>query len=327
MPNSEKKENNPNQKNKPVQYVTVENQQSGRRIDNFLKLQLKGVPKARIYQMLRKGEVRVNGSRIKQNQRIEEGDVVRIPPVSLRERQITGLPPKSLCQKLEKAILFEDEHLLVLNKPPGIPVHSGSGQNFGVIECLRHSRPNQPYLELAHRLDKDTSGCLILAKEADTLREIQSCLKNTDTRKQYLAFVRGHLHKKKIVVDQALKKGTMAGGERIVRINPEGKQAKTVFYEKSRYKMGSLLRVELLTGRTHQIRVHANYLDKPLAMDRKYGARDFNKTVKKMGLKRLFLHASEFELKLSCSKKPFHFKAPLPNDLQTFLEQIKKQNV
>lgn len=325
MPNSEKKENKSRQKNKPVQYVTVEIHQSGRRIDNFLMLQLKGVPKTRIYQMLRKGEVRLNGSRIKQNRRIEEGDVVRIPPVSLQEGQKNGKPPQSLCRQLAKTTLFEDEFILVINKPAGILVHSGFGQDFGVIECLRHNLQNLPFLELAHRLDKDTSGCLILAKNPDTLREIQASLKNAATKKRYLAFVRGHLTKKTILVDQPLKKGTLAGEERIVRINPEGKQAKTRFIQLSRYKSGSLLKVELLTGRTHQIRVHANYLENPLAMDRKYGDREYNKTVRKMGLKRIFLHASEFELKLNYSKKLFHFKAPLSDDLQSFLEHIEKQ--
>ncbi len=321
MPNHPKQENKSMQKNKSVQYVTVDPSQSGRRIDNFLQLQLKGVPKSRIYQMIRKGEVRLNGCRVKQHQKIELDDVVRIPPVRMVEQGETPVPSMAACERLSQSIIFENELLLVLDKPSGLVVHSGSGQKFGVIDYLRRLRTELPFLELAHRLDRDTSGCLILVKDPVVLKEVQQSMQLGHSKKQYLAFVRGRLSEKKLLVDQPLKKNTLAGGERIVRIDPDGKQAKTLFHEKQVYETGSLLEVKLLTGRTHQIRAHAKFLNNPIAMDHKYGDRKYNKAIKKSGLKRLFLHAIKFELELPSMKKTFVFEAPLSDELSSFLQK------
>ena len=305
-----------------VQYVSVESAQSGRRIDNFLIHQLKGVPKARIYQMIRKGEVRVNGSRVKQNHRVDEDDVVRIPPVVKIEAD-PGQPQISeqTVDLLTRSIIFEDDYLLVLNKPSGMVVHGGSGQQHGLIEILRSIRQDLPFLELAHRLDKETSGCIVLAKSADILKELHRSLSHQTTFKSYLAFVKGKFPDQEVEVSQPLKKNTLAGGERVVRVHPEGKTALTRFRKLKQFAVGSLVEAEILTGRTHQIRVHASHIHHPIAMDTKYGDKTYNKMLKQTGLNRMFLHSETIKLSLSVYSDILHFTAPLDRTLREFLNR------
>ena len=311
------------QKTTGVQYVSVDHSQAGRRIDNFLQLQLKGVPKTRIYQMIRKGEVRVNGSRVKQNHRIDEEDVVRIPPVKLPEpNQDEVYFSNKIISSLEAALLYEDDALLVINKPSGLVVHSGSGQKAGVIEYLRHMRPEQDFLELAHRLDRDTSGCLILVKQPAVLKQVQNILKDHTIEKRYLAFVKGNLAKSSFEVSQPLQKNTLSSGERIVRVDPNGKHAVSRFKKLQQFKLGNLVEVELITGRTHQIRVHLSHIGNPIAMDPKYGDKEFNKKIKKSGLSRMFLHAHSMVIPLEIYAEPLYLEAPLNHDLEQFLERI-----
>ncbi len=311
------------QKTTGVQYVSVDFSQAGRRIDNFLQLQLKGVPKTRIYQMIRKGEVRVNGSRVKQNHRVDEEDVVRIPPVKLPESSQEAIYfSNKIITLIEASLLYEDDALLVINKPSGLVVHSGSGQKAGVIEYLRHMRPELKFLELAHRLDRDTSGCLILVKQPNVLKQVQNVLKDHTIEKHYLAFVKGHLRESNFEVSQPLRKNTLSSGERIVRVDANGKHAVSRFNRLHQFNLGSLVEVELITGRTHQIRVHSHYMGHPIAMDSKYGDKEFNKRVKKFGLKRMFLHAHTMLLPLPNYTEPLHLEAPLNHDLEQFLERI-----
>lgn len=311
------------QKTKEVQHLTIEPSQSGRRIDNFLQYQLKGVPKSRIYQMIRKGEVRVNGSRVKQNHRIESNDIVRIPPVSLPDKCAKQhYFNQQLIDCLQAATLFEDDNLLVINKPAGLVVHAGTGEQTGIIEYLRHIRTELDYLELAHRLDRDTSGCLILAKSPIVLKEIHVSLNEKTAHKHYLTFVKGEWPKKLTEISKPLKKNTLSSGERLVRVDTDGKMAITRFQCQKVYQHGTLLDVELLTGRTHQIRVHACSEGHPIVMDHKYGDTEYNKQMKRLGLKRLFLHASEIRLNIPSYRHTFAVKAPLPDDLQTFLSKL-----
>ena len=317
MPEEQKNTRRDSQKNNSVQYVTVDKLQSGRRIDNFLMLRLKGLPRTRIYQMLRKGEVRLNGSRVKQNQKLKEGDTVRIPPVHLPVRANNTRVSDSLVTLIKAACKFEDENLILVDKPAGVVVHSGSGQKSGVIEALRQGRAEHEYLELSHRLDRDTSGCLLIAKQPNILRAIQKAMKNGATRKIYQAFVKGQPDWQSRLVNEALEKGSLAGGERFVRVSEQGKQAATEFTQIKRYRHGSLIEARLLTGRTHQIRVHASHIKHPLAMDRKYGDRDYNKHIRTFGLKRMFLHAKQLQLELE--GKSYEFDLPLADDLLAFL--------
>ncbi|MCG8325246.1 MAG: RluA family pseudouridine synthase [Thiotrichales bacterium] len=307
-----------NEKFISVQHVTVDNEDSGRRIDNFLFARLKRVPKTRIYRMLRKGEVRINGRRVRQDRKLEAGDVVRIPPVH-SVAPVLDTAPVFLQERLGKSIIYEDERILAVNKPAGISVHSGSRDSHGVIEALRSLRPDEPGLQLAHRLDRMTSGCLLLCKDNATLREIHQRLRQGQVRKFYQALVMGHPGRKTFEVQLALRKGQLRGGERMVTVDATGKMSKSVFRQVRRFKRACLMEIELHTGRTHQIRVHASESGHPLAMDRKYGDTDFNRRMKGLGLKRMFLHANRVEFSLD-GGKPLVISAELPGDLDEFLQ-------
>lgn len=301
-----------------VQYVSVSDEDTGRRIDNFLFTRFKSVPKTRIYRMLRKGEVRLNGSRVKQDRKLQSGDVVRIPPVHM-DIQDKAMPPGYLVQRLLDNIIYEDDKILVVNKPGGISVHSGSRDPYGVIEALRSARQDNANLQLAHRLDRMTSGCLLFSKRNDVLRELHSAFRRGQINKKYLALVMGKPGANSFHVDLPLKKGTLISGERMVQVDNSGKQAQSNFHVKKQFKTAALMEVELLTGRTHQIRVHASHAGHPLAMDKKYGRPEFNRQMKELGLKRMFLHASCLEFRLTKMKKPMQIKADLPDDLKNIL--------
>ncbi|MBB3101872.1 23S rRNA pseudouridine(955/2504/2580) synthase RluC [Azomonas macrocytogenes] len=282
-----------------VQMLVVAPELAGQRIDNFLRNQLKGVPKTLIYRILRKGEVRVNKGRIKPEYRLQVGDIVRVPPLRLAERDEPVLVSTGLLERLESAILHEDKVLIVLDKPAGIAVHGGSGLSFGVIEALRQLRPEARELELVHRLDRDTSGLLMIAKKRSMLRHLHEALRGDGVDKRYLALVRGYWESSKKQVSAPLLKNTLRSGERVVEVNPEGKDALTLFRVIRRFgNFATLIEARPVTGRTHQIRVHARHAGHPIAGDGKYGDDDFTQAIRELGGKRLFLHACSLTVPL-----------------------------
>jgi 23S rRNA pseudouridine955/2504/2580 synthase len=305
----------------------VDEERAGQRIDNFLLASLKGVPKSRIYRMLRKGEVRVNKGRIKAHYRLKSGDAVRIPPVRMAEPEALVSPGTRVLQRIESSIIAEEKGFLLLNKPTGIAVHGGSGLKYGVIEALRMLRPDAPYLELAHRLDRDTSGCLLIAKRRSVLRELHRLLREKGMDKRYLALVKGQWQGGERKVDAPLLKNTVKSGERIVRVSDEGKPAVSIFRPVTIFADASLVEVSLLTGRTHQIRVHAASIGHPIVGDEKYGDEAFNHQMKHYGVRRLFLHARSLAFSLAGLDEQlpaYEFTAPLGNELETVLNNLPK---
>ncbi|MBN8726314.1 MAG: RluA family pseudouridine synthase [Xanthomonadales bacterium] len=301
--------------------VEVSEDRAGQRLDNFLAGRLKGVPRSLIYRICRSGEVRVNGGRARPDLRLSAGDTVRIPPVRLAERAPAAAPPGADLERIEGVIIHEDRDFLVIDKPAGVASHGGSGISFGAIELMRAARPRDT-LELVHRLDRDTSGVLVLARRRSALTGLQAAIREGRVEKRYLALVEGHLHQSRLPVDAPLRKSILQGGERMVRVDPEhGKPSRSVFLELERYADASLVEVTLETGRTHQIRVHARHVGHPLAGDEKYGERDFNKTMRERGLRRLFLHAARFQFDLG--EKSFGFSAPLPAELARVIDALQ----
>lgn len=305
-----------------VQYVTIEADFAGQRIDNFLVTRLKGVPKTHIYKILRKGEVRVNKKRIQPSYRLQEGDQVRVPPLKLDAPKTHPTPNQNLITTLTDRIIYEDDKVMIINKPSGIAVHGGSGVRLGLVEALRNMFPKLPQLELAHRLDSDTSGCLVLGKKRSALREIHDLFRNGQVSKKYLALTKGHWDESEFRVDAPLQKNQLAGGERIVKVNKEGKASLTEFAPLKSFKDAMLVEATLHTGRTHQIRVHAQYCNHSIAGDEKYGDREFNKQMRQLGLKRLFLHAHSVEFVLPSTGQKIQAKASLDNDLEELLRVL-----
>jgi 23S rRNA pseudouridine955/2504/2580 synthase len=314
--------NSPSQSPKAY-FVEVDAEHAGQRVDNFLITHLKGVPKTHIYRVIRKGEVRVNKGRVKQTTRLQEGDSVRIPPIRQSERSNQTLDG-ARYEFLNKAILFEDDAILVLNKPSGMAVHAGSGIKVGVIEALRSLRTDLKYIELAHRLDRETSGCLVLAKKSSALKALNddfktNSLKNPRLDKRYLALVMGKWQFGQRRVTKALNTNAKRGGERMVVIDQSGSYASSIMTPRSTSEMASLLEVKLLTGRTHQVRVHCQSEGHPVAGDQKYGDREFNKRLKSVGLSRLFLHAASIKFFHPITLQSVKVEAPLPIELKSVL--------
>ncbi len=314
-----------NSTNQQVRLLVIDAEQEGQRIDNFLKTQLKGVPKSLIYRIVRKGEVRVNKKRIKPEYKLEIGDEVRIPPVRVAEENALPSAKLSSIQALEAQILYEDEALIVLNKPAGMAVHGGSGLSFGVIEGLRALRPESRFLELVHRLDRDTSGCLLVAKKRSALKSLHEQLRLKSMRKQYAALVRGQWQTHVKVVNAPLLKNVLQSGERIVRVNPEGKPSETRFRVMMRFAEATLVEASPITGRTHQIRVHTAHAGHPIACDDKYGEAEFDARMRALGLQRLFLHASRVTFVHPGSQKEMSFEAPLDPHLQQLLQVLTRE--
>ena len=304
-----------------VRQVEIGPERDGQRIDNALVTLLKGVPKSMIYRLLRTGQVRVNGKRAKPDTRLAGGDQVRIPPVRTAEPGGGAMPPAAMIEQVERAIVFEDREFLVIDKPSGIASHGGSGVTFGAIELLRASRPEET-IELAHRLDRDTSGVLVFAKKRSALTGLQELIRENQTTKQYLALLKGHTHKARFDVNAPLRKSLLQGGERMVRVADDGKPSLTRFHIVDIFADASLAEVTLFTGRTHQIRVHAQHIEHPLAGDEKYGEKGFNQNMRGFGLKRLFLHAARFEFELD--GKSYSFSAPLAPDLAAVIDALPK---
>jgi len=311
-----------NEQKSQVQLETIDEDQAGQRIDNFLLSKLKGVPKSRIYRLLRKGEVRVNKGRIKPVYRLKPGDIVRIPPIRQSDRSDKALPDRFILRRIENSILFENKHFLILDKPTGIAVHGGSGVAYGIIEGLRALKPEEKYLELVHRLDRETSGCLVIAKKRSFLRSLHEQLRNKQTEKRYLALVRGDWTDGERRVDAPLYKNVLQSGERVVRVNQQGKEACSIFIPKIRSSKASLMELKPVTGRTHQLRVHAAHINYPIAGDTKYGDENFNKAMRSIGLKRLFLHAHFIRFQLPDGQK-VEFSAPLPGELQKIVDEMQ----
>jgi len=295
--------------------------QGGQRIDNFLLRHLKGVPKTLIYRILRKGEVRVNKGRIKADYRVQPDDVIRIPPI--RRNMEEKRPPSSRSvSALSDRILYEDTRIIIINKPSGMAVHGGSGVSHGVIEAMRHWRQDLHYLELVHRLDRETSGCLILAKKRSALRQLHQLLRDGEVEKHYLALVKGPWPHGNRRIEIALRKNVLRSGERVVNVNEDGKTAISTFYPLSVGKRASLMEIHIETGRTHQIRVHAAHLGHPLAGDDKYGDKEFNREMQKLGLSRLFLHARSLAFTLTEPHKSIAVNAPLDKELNQVIEKL-----
>ncbi len=287
----------------------------GQRIDNFLIRNLKGVPKSHVYRILRSGEVRVNSGRIKPDYRLVDGDKVRVPPVRVATPE--ARPP---ARSLALPVVFEDDALIVIDKPSGVAVHGGSGISFGVIESLRAERPKAKFLELAHRLDRDTSGLLMVGKKRTALVELHRMLRDGEVRKDYVAIVKGRWKGGGRKIDVPLHKYVTAEGERRVSVRDDGQQAISLFKPLAAGDTASMLDIRLMTGRTHQIRVHAAHVGHPILGDDKYGDFDLNRALVKQGVKRLFLHARQLSLSHPISGEPLAFVSPLPPEMQRFLD-------
>ncbi len=310
--------------NPSVQLIPISEDEAGQRIDNFLLKILKGVPKSMIYRIVRKGEVRVNKKRIKPEYKLLSGDEVRVPPVRVAERDEVPVSAKlDKVAALADCILYEDDHLLILNKPSGTAVHGGSGLSFGVIEGLRALRPEARFLELVHRLDRDTSGVLLVAKKRSALRSLHEQLRLKGMQKDYLALVRGEWQSHCKVVQAPLLKNILQSGERIVRVNAEGKPSETRFKIEERYEFATLVKASPVTGRTHQIRVHAQYAGHPIAFDDRYGDREFDGQLAGTGLNRLFLHAAALRFEHPGTGETMRVEAPLDLKLRNCLKKLR----
>ncbi|WP_075180992.1 23S rRNA pseudouridine(955/2504/2580) synthase RluC [Pantoea sp. 1.19] len=308
-----------------VQIVAVSADEAGQRIDNFLRTQLKGVPKSMIYRILRKGEVRVNKKRIKPEYKLQAGDEVRIPPVRVAERDEAAISPKlAKVASLEGAIVYEDDAILVMNKPSGTAVHGGSGLSFGVIEGLRALRPDARFLELVHRLDRDTSGILLVAKKRSALRALHEQLREKGMQKDYLALVRGQWPSHLKRVQAPLQKNILQSGERMVRVSAEGKASETLFKVEERFAEATLVKASPVTGRTHQIRVHTLHAGHPIAFDDRYGDRAFDARLAPTGLQRLFLHAAALTFTHPSSGETLRVEAPLDGALKRCLQALRQ---
>lgn len=307
-----------------VQMLTISEEEAGQRIDNFLLKICKGVPKSHVYQILRSGQVRVNKGRIDQLYRLKQGDVLRVPPVRIAEPR-TLLSP---APKTEFAILFEDAHLLVIDKPSGVAVHGGSGVSYGVIEQLRAARPDAKFLELVHRLDRETSGILLLAKKRSALTNLHEQMRDGLTDKRYLTLITGNWTNQRQHIKLPLHKYTAADGERRVRVQADGLPSHTVFTVLRRFGEFTLLEAQLKTGRTHQIRVHLSASGFAMAGDDKYGDFALNRRLQKpeghrIALKRMFLHAHQISFTHPDTGQPMTLTAPLPKDCQQFLTSLQ----
>lgn len=313
-----------------VVFETVSEHEQGQRLDNFLLKRLKGVPKSKIYQIIRKGEVRIDKGRAQAASKLAVGQIVRIPPIRQSQKNEDIVAGQLKLKKnqaqmvvIEEAVLFEDKHILVLNKPAGLAVHGGSGISLGLIELLRASRPQHDFLELVHRLDKETSGCIVIAKRGAVLRELHELIRGSSIEKHYYALLKGRWNGTKHIIEAPLLKSTLASGERMVRVSREGKESSTIFTIKEHFKDATLVDAQLLTGRTHQIRVHSQFAGHPILGDEKYGHPDANVKFASLGLQRMFLHAHSLTLPLSFYEEPLTIQAPLDKRLQAFLHLLQ----
>ena len=311
------------QRRAAVSYLDAASGDAGQRVDNFLARHLKDVPRSLIYRILRTGEVRVNGRRARPEYRLSEGDRVRLPPLQREQRASPKQPSKSLRDFIADTIIHEDRELIVVNKPAGVAVHGGSGLSFGVIEALRALHPELKELDLVHRLDRETSGCLLVAKRRSALRELHALLREREMEKTYLALVVGHWPFGMKTIDLPVKTNLKQGGERVVRVHAEGQAATSTFTPVRHFrKIASLMSVSIGTGRTHQIRVHAAHAGYPIAGDDKYGDKEKDAKLREYGLQRMFLHAHALSFPRAGMREPFTITAPLPPELEAVVERL-----
>jgi 23S rRNA pseudouridine955/2504/2580 synthase len=311
-----------------VKWLTVDEESDGQRLDNFLIRHLKGVPKTHVYRIIRSGEVRVNKGRASADTRIETGDVVRLPPVRISDKVAEKAARPAPGR--EFPLLLEDDALMAIDKPSGVAVHGGSGVSFGVIEQLRQARPLAKLLELVHRLDRETSGILLVAKKRSALKHLQDQFRERETGKTYLALVQGSWPEKLKVIDSALHKFLLPDGERRVKVtsneDPDGMRSITLVKVAERLVDCTLLEVTIKTGRTHQIRVHLASQGHPIAGDDKYGDFEWNKVLQKQGLKRMFLHAWRLQFSHPATGKRVELKSNLPSELQLYVNHAKPKS-
>jgi 23S rRNA pseudouridine955/2504/2580 synthase len=305
-----------------VQLVKVGERGEGQRLDNFLAKMLQDVPKTHLFRVIRKGEVRINGKRSRPETRLLASDIVRVPPIRVGAAAPPRRAPPRMVEGLTGAIIFEDARLLVIDKPAGIAVHGGSGVSFGVIEALRAARPEET-LELVHRIDRDTSGLLLIARKPAALRTLHALMRDGKVEKRYLALVKGKWELGTKRIDVPLRTDTRVGGERTVKAHESGKEAASLFKPVQFFgKRASLMEVSLETGRTHQIRVHAAHAGYPLAGDEKYGEAEFNEKMQEVGLKRMFLHAHQLSFVWPDTGAEFSVSAPLPAELSAVVDSL-----
>lgn len=307
-----------------VQFIEATAEDAGQRIDNFLMRHFRNVPKTLIYRVIRKGEVRVNKGRVKQNTRLNAGDIVRIPPIRVPEKTEIVVPQGQL-ERIEAAILYEDKDLMVVNKPAGLAVHGGSGVNWGLVEIVRQLRPLAKRVELVHRLDRDTSGCILLAKKASVLKQLHAQIREDKLLKVYMALVTGHWPANKNKIDLPLLKNTLQSGERMVRVAKEGKPSVSYFELKQDFADCSLVSVRLKTGRTHQIRVHAQSMGHALIGDNKYGDQTIDKPFRALGFKRLGLHAQRLGFRHPQTDEWLEIVAPLDEAFKQLLTHLSSE--
>lgn len=307
-----------------VQWITVEPDMAGQRLDNFLMARLRGIPKGKIYRIVRKGEVRVNKGRVKPDTRLQAGDQVRIPPVVKPERPTSSIPGERVQAVMENAVVFENDELLVVNKPSGIAVHGGSGLSFGLIEVLRAARPEARFLELVHRLDRDTSGLVMVAKKRSALKFLQDELRRREVRKHYHALVSGHWPGEVSEVSEPLLRYEMPNGERRVRVDEEGKPSLTRYRVLDAWSGYSLVEASPVTGRTHQIRVHCASAGHPIAGDDKYMDAASQRAFRSVGGNRLMLHARSLEVRLPVSEQWHRLEAPYDDAFAAVLVHLDR---
>jgi 23S rRNA pseudouridine955/2504/2580 synthase len=305
-----------------VQMLEIDSSSAGQRLDNFLIRQCKGVPKSHLYRAVRSGQVRVNRGRVKVDYRLQLGDLVRVPPMRVAQGEVKPLAPKA-----EFPIVFEDDDILVVNKPSGVAVHGGSGVSYGVIEQLRSARPQQRFLELAHRLDRETSGLLILAKRRPALVALHDMFRQDRAHKHYKALVTGDISQKVQHIKKPLLRYLTAEGERRVRVDPQGRYAHTIVTCLQRYQAYTLVDAEIITGRTHQIRVHLNSIGHAIVGDDKYGDDELRKKLSRQGFKRMFLHAYRLRFPHPVSGEWITVEADLPPDCEELLRRIEANNL
>ncbi|MDN3639729.1 23S rRNA pseudouridine(955/2504/2580) synthase RluC [Simiduia curdlanivorans] len=313
-----------------VQMLEVDPDCAGQRIDNYLMSRLKGVPKSRLYRLLRKGEVRVNKGRVKPEHKLQAGDLVRVPPIRLAQEGDLVPIGAELAERLAQAIVFEDDWLIAINKPSGLAVHGGSGVQIGLIEALRQMRPEIKFLELVHRLDRETSGVILVAKKRSALKALQEQFREKSEqmtlagiRKTYLALVDGQWPAARREVNEPLLRTELANGDRMVRVSAEGKPSKTLFAVVESLQGATLVEASPVTGRTHQIRVHARIAGCPLLGDEKYGIDLINEKLKRKGLRRLCLHAAKLSFLHPTTEQPMVVEAPMPDDMAALLEALR----
>jgi len=306
---------------KNATYMRVIERYDGQRLDNFLFRELKGVPRSRVYRLIRRGEVRVNKKRCKPDLKINSGDEVRIPPITVNSEHRIARISNNLAEMLTESVLYESEHLLVINKPAGLSVHGGTGVRLSLIDALRQIKNGWSELELAHRLDRDTSGCLVLSKKPNILKELQEIFKLKSIEKRYLMLVHGCWPKDLIKVEAPLQKNEISSGERIVKVVANGKKSETRFELLETLTNCSLIEASPITGRTHQIRVHCQYVGYPIVGDQKYGPKACPEPLKR--IKKLCLHASRIRFSEPESNRPLDIEAPIDKFFSSVLEKIK----